>query len=343
MNRQVSRRRRVVDAGVQSPGCPSPTGLSGTAAQARVKDGKAAERSEGILDARRAPCPDHWARAPDRASDKSPSADRTRKSSGSTHDFRRGPGIPIESAACSTRSWQAIQSSNWHDRALPIGSSDARTRTERGRGDMWSRTRERGKRSTASSDSTRWPRSSRLAVGGGRSTCRGPMGFELPRRCVQGKSSDASEDVKALRELQGVMKQLGAGHGLLVAWGGIKRTVDREALCQFFEIRAWDPNDVIDALFEHSEGLPEELPAELLLKPVWTLVPNEADRRLVSAQLPEQLDLERSNVRVAVVALHAREARLVRGADGDALENCRLRRPLCDHVEAESLSRGRAR
>ncbi len=104
---------------------------------------------------------------------------------------------------------------------------------------------------------------------------RGPMGFDPPRLCVQVKSSDHPQDIKVLRELQGVMKHFGAEQGLLVSWGGFKSTALNEARRVFFEIRLWDADDLLDALLDNYDRLPEDLRAELPLKRIWTLVPEE--------------------------------------------------------------------
>lgn len=104
---------------------------------------------------------------------------------------------------------------------------------------------------------------------------KGSMGFEAPRLCVQVKSSDQPEGVRTLRELQGVMGNFGANQGLLVAWGGFKDSVVREARRLFFEIRLWDADNLVDALLENYERLPEDIKTELPLKRIWTLVPEE--------------------------------------------------------------------
>ena len=101
---------------------------------------------------------------------------------------------------------------------------------------------------------------------------RGPMGFDSPRLCVQVKSSDSPIDVNVLRELQGVLKKFGADQGLLISWGGFKGTVDKEARQIFFEIRLWDSDDLLSALFNNYENLSEDIQAELPLKRIWTLV-----------------------------------------------------------------------
>ncbi|MEX1254485.1 MAG: restriction endonuclease [Dehalococcoidia bacterium] len=104
---------------------------------------------------------------------------------------------------------------------------------------------------------------------------RGPMGFDTPRLCVQVKSSDSPVDVRVLRELQGVMKNFGAEQGLLVAWGGFKDSVAKEARQRFFELRLWDSGDLVRALLEFYDQLPEDLQADLPLKKIWILVPEE--------------------------------------------------------------------
>ena len=106
---------------------------------------------------------------------------------------------------------------------------------------------------------------------------RGPMGFETPRLCVQVKSGDESVDVTVLRELQGVMKNYRAEQGLIVSWGGFKQSVYREARQLFFEIRLWGQSDLVQAIQEVYEKLPDELQAELPMKRTWLLVVEEGD------------------------------------------------------------------
>lgn len=104
---------------------------------------------------------------------------------------------------------------------------------------------------------------------------QGTMGFDPPRLVVQVKSGDAPLDVTTLRELQGVMSGFGAQQGLLVSWGGFRSSVPREARRLFFQIRLWDARDVVDALMDNYDRLPDDLRAELPLKRIWTLVSEE--------------------------------------------------------------------
>lgn len=103
----------------------------------------------------------------------------------------------------------------------------------------------------------------------------GPLGFDAPRIVVQVKSQDTRLDVRTLRELAGVMGRFQADHGLLVGWGGFNQPVRAEAATDYFRIRLWDPSDVVAAVKEHYDRLPPAVRAEVPLKQVWTLLPNE--------------------------------------------------------------------
>ena len=103
----------------------------------------------------------------------------------------------------------------------------------------------------------------------------GPLGFDSPRLIVQVKSEQSPVDVRVVRELKGVMKEFDAQHGLVVAWGGYKSSVLKDAAQQFFQIRLWTGDDLVENVLENYDRLPEEIRAELPLKRIWTLVPEE--------------------------------------------------------------------
>jgi restriction system protein len=104
---------------------------------------------------------------------------------------------------------------------------------------------------------------------------RGAMGFEPPRLCVQVKSSDSAVGTEVLSQLKGVMGDHDADHGLLVAWGGFKSTVMREARRGFFNIRLWNDQKLVEEIQEVYEKLPKEIQAELPLQRAWVLVEEE--------------------------------------------------------------------
>jgi len=103
----------------------------------------------------------------------------------------------------------------------------------------------------------------------------GPLGFDPPRICIQVKSSSSPVDVNVFRSLQGTMKSFNAEQGLLVSWGGFKRSVLNEARRSFFSVRLWDSGDLLGQILKYYEEFPDYLKAELPLKRVWSIVPEE--------------------------------------------------------------------
>lgn len=103
-----------------------------------------------------------------------------------------------------------------------------------------------------------------------------PMGFGEPRMCVQVKSGDAPLDRPTLDQLIGAMQNVQATNGLLVSWGGFKTTVDREEATQFFRVRLWDQDDLIDQVLANYDKLDEEIRTDLPLKRIWVVAGEEA-------------------------------------------------------------------
>lgn len=100
---------------------------------------------------------------------------------------------------------------------------------------------------------------------------QGPLGFSSPRICVQVKSGSDPVDRPTLDQLVGTMQNFQAEQGLLVSWGGFKQSVDKEKPSQFFRVRLWDRDDLIDQLIEHYDKLDAEIRADLPLKRIWTV------------------------------------------------------------------------
>jgi restriction system protein len=105
----------------------------------------------------------------------------------------------------------------------------------------------------------------------------GTFGFSEPRICVQVKSQQSPIERTVLDALGGVMKKVNATHGLLVCWGGFKSSIDRDETQQFFHVRLWDADDLIDELLGVYDKLDADRRALIPLKRVWTLAaPDEA-------------------------------------------------------------------
>lgn len=105
----------------------------------------------------------------------------------------------------------------------------------------------------------------------------GTFGFAEPRICVQVKSQQSPVERTVLDALGGVMKKVNATHGLLVCWGGFKGSIDKEEAQQFFHVRLWDADDLIDELFLVYDSLDASIRAQLPLKRVWTLAATDED------------------------------------------------------------------
>ena len=99
----------------------------------------------------------------------------------------------------------------------------------------------------------------------------GPLGFGQPRIAVQVKSGDSAIDRPTLDQLIGAMQNVQADQGLLVSWGGFKTSVDREKATQFFRVRLWDQDALIQQILANYDKLDEDLRAELPLKRIWTV------------------------------------------------------------------------
>ena len=84
-------------------------------------------------------------------------------------------------------------------------------------------------------------------------------------------SSDSPVDLPTLNQLIGAMQNVHAQHGLLVSWGGFKSSVEREIPTQFFRVRTWDQDTIIEELLANYDKLDAELRAELPFKRIWSL------------------------------------------------------------------------
>ena len=103
----------------------------------------------------------------------------------------------------------------------------------------------------------------------------GTLGFGLPQLCVEVKSQDSPVDRPTVDKLLGAMSKFHAAQGLFVSWGGYKNNVQKELAQSFFKVRLWSRKDLLEALFAHYDKLDDDLKAELPLKRIWTVVPQD--------------------------------------------------------------------
>ena len=89
---------------------------------------------------------------------------------------------------------------------------------------------------------------------------------------MQVKSGDTPVDSPTLNQLIGCMQNVQADQGLLVSWGGFKSSVEREITTQFFRVRLWNQDDLIDELLANYDKLDEDVRTDIPLKRIWTVV-----------------------------------------------------------------------
>jgi restriction system protein len=106
---------------------------------------------------------------------------------------------------------------------------------------------------------------------------RGALGVEAPRLVVQVKSGNVIADQPTLQALIGAVHDTQAEHGLLVSWGGFTKPVEQRRNELYFRIRLWGKIEILDALFEVYDRLPEAFRAELPLRRTWMLVPEDEE------------------------------------------------------------------
>ncbi len=103
----------------------------------------------------------------------------------------------------------------------------------------------------------------------------GPLGFGQPQLVVQVKSGDSPIDRATVDQLVGTMRNFNAEHGLFVSWGGFKSSVDKETARQFFRVRLWGQDELIQQILDNYDKLDAALRAELPLKQIWTVAQPE--------------------------------------------------------------------
>jgi len=105
----------------------------------------------------------------------------------------------------------------------------------------------------------------------------GSLGLSEPTICVQVKSQDSPIGVTVYRELRDKTNRMNATHGLLVSWGGFKKTIYNEAKDDVFKIRLWGSKETIEELLRNYVNLPTEIKALIPLKQIWVLTELEEE------------------------------------------------------------------
>lgn len=101
---------------------------------------------------------------------------------------------------------------------------------------------------------------------------KGLLGLEEPRICVQVKATTTPSGIDVVNSLLGVVASYRASYGLIVSMGGFTQDARKKAKEQFFKVRLWDSNDLINATLRNYHKLNDDIQASLPLKQVWVVV-----------------------------------------------------------------------
>jgi restriction system protein len=98
---------------------------------------------------------------------------------------------------------------------------------------------------------------------------QGPLGMDSPRLVVQVKSQSSAVSDGVLQQLNGAVIRFKADQALLVALKGVTPQASRYLSTEYFTMRLWEMSDVLKAVYQHYERLPEEIKAKIPLKQIW--------------------------------------------------------------------------
>ncbi|WP_019390482.1 restriction endonuclease [Priestia filamentosa] len=101
---------------------------------------------------------------------------------------------------------------------------------------------------------------------------KGLLGLEDPRICVQVKATSTPSGIEVVNSLLGVVASYRASYGLIVSMDGFTQDARKKAKEQFFKVRLWDSNDLINATLRNYHKLSDNIQASLPLKQVWVVV-----------------------------------------------------------------------
>lgn len=103
----------------------------------------------------------------------------------------------------------------------------------------------------------------------------GPLGMDSPKLVVQVKSQTGAVSDTVLQQLNGAIHRFQADQALLVTFGGVTVPARSYLETQYFNIRVWTIDDIIQSIYRHYPALNSEMRARLPLKQIW--VPIDAE------------------------------------------------------------------
>jgi restriction system protein len=104
----------------------------------------------------------------------------------------------------------------------------------------------------------------------------GPLGMDSPKLVVQVKSQTGAVSDTVLQQLNGAIHRFQADQALLVTFGGVTGPARNYLETQYFNIRVWTIDDIIQSIYKHYSVLDSEMKTRLPLKQIWIPIDPEA-------------------------------------------------------------------
>jgi restriction system protein len=104
----------------------------------------------------------------------------------------------------------------------------------------------------------------------------GPLGMDSPKLVVQVKSQNGAVSDTVLQQLNGAIRRYQADQALLVTFGGVTAPARAYLEAQYFNIRIWTIEDILEAIYRHYPSLDAQMKARLPLKQIWVPVDPES-------------------------------------------------------------------
>ncbi len=104
----------------------------------------------------------------------------------------------------------------------------------------------------------------------------GPLGMDSPKLVVQVKSQTGAVSDTVLQQLNGAIHRYQADQALLVTFGGVTGPAKTYLEAQYFNIRVWTIDDIIQSIYKHYPVLDSEMKARLPLKQIWVPIDSVA-------------------------------------------------------------------
>lgn len=97
----------------------------------------------------------------------------------------------------------------------------------------------------------------------------GPLGMDSPKLVVQVKSQTSPVSDTVIQQLDGAIRRFKADQALLVTFGGVTGPARNKLETEYFNIRVWTMDDILQSIYKNYNRLPNDLRARIPMKQIW--------------------------------------------------------------------------